>query len=610
MRALKYGELFAGYMGLGMGVQSVLPGETVWVSDFDRGPSQVLAHHLPAAPNYGDITRIKWTPDCPACSAPTVVFWLGIDIPDPWAGDLGPEPIYWCHDCGQQYPLAIRLGDPDADRIPEPVDVMTGGSPCQDLSTAGARRGMTEGTRSNLWVIMREGIAALRPRLVVWENVRGAYSAVAASDLEPCSGCMGDGTEEHALRALGRVLGDLDDLRRDAVWIGLRAADVGDCHSRFRVILTSWLRGELGIFDHIDLGSIEVFGEAAVLPTPLASESDNSTLNAGGNKTLAGTILGVDEVAAARLGVSPGGGLLPTPTAASFEGSAEDYDRRTADNPVIGGPSLGTAIDRLLPTPNTASSSDGQTPEARKARGHGAYLEDLPQLLPTVKATNNENRQDLEQYGLNLGMALLPTPNDFHIGNSETPEEWLERREEVTERTGTRHGPALPVVARSIHDGAPLVQDGDGPQLIRLEPEICTECGDSEPAQGLAVCVMCAELLQHDAPMVDRWGPYAAAVHRWEQIIGREAPEPTIVDENGKHRLNPLLTEWMMGVPEGHITAPEIWTGFTNARGKPASAKQIRDAQLKLCGNGVVPQQAAEAVRRAKRALIAAGVLR
>jgi hypothetical protein len=44
----------------------------------------------------------------------------------------------------------------------------------------------------------------------------------------------------------------------------------------------------------------------------------------------------------------------------------------------------------------------------------------------------------------------------------------------------------------------------------------------------------------------------------------------------------------MMGWPDGWVTDPAIWTGWT-----PGKA---RNAQLKLCGNGVVPQQAAEAV--------------
>ncbi|MEU7254378.1 DNA cytosine methyltransferase [Streptomyces rimosus] len=74
------------------------------------------------------------------------------------------------------------------------------------------------------------------------------------------------------------------------------------------------------------------------------------------------------------------------------------------------------------------------------------------------------------------------------------------------------------------------------------------------------------------------WGPYAAAVERWEAVIGRPAPRP--VDALG--RLNPPLVEWLMGLPAGHVTAVP---GLS------------RTAQLKALGNGVVPQQASAALR-------------
>jgi len=80
------------------------------------------------------------------------------------------------------------------------------------------------------------------------------------------------------------------------------------------------------------------------------------------------------------------------------------------------------------------------------------------------------------------------------------------------------------------------------------------------------------------------WGPYAAAVTRWESVLGRPAPSPVRMDgKGGKARLNPELTEWMMGWPTGWVTDPTI--GLTRAE------------QLKACGNGVVPQQAAAALR-------------
>ena len=180
---MRAGELCAGYGGLALAVEEVFGAETAWFSEFDPAPSKILAHHWPDVPNHGDMTQVDWA--------------------------------------------AI-----------EKVDIISGGTPCQDLSNAGRRKGMTEGTRSNLWGHMREAIATIQPQYVAWENVRGAYSAKADSDLEQCPRCMGDtGDGRAVLRALGRVLGDLSDLGFDAEWRGLRAADVGACHARFRVFV-------------------------------------------------------------------------------------------------------------------------------------------------------------------------------------------------------------------------------------------------------------------------------------------------------------------------------------------------------------------------------------
>ena len=99
---------------------------------------------------------------------------------------------------------------------------------------------MTEGTRSNLWVNMREAIATIQPRLVVWENVQGALSAAAysSSDMEPGQGFLGGGGGH--LRALGRVLGDLAEIGYDARWATLRASEVGAPHHRARVFLIAY----------------------------------------------------------------------------------------------------------------------------------------------------------------------------------------------------------------------------------------------------------------------------------------------------------------------------------------------------------------------------------
>ena len=65
--------------------------------------------------------------------------------------------------------------------------------------------------------------------------------------------------------------------------------------------------------------------------------------------------------------------------------------------------------------------------------------------------------------------------------------------------------------------------------------------------------------------------------------MGRMAPAPTKPDgKGGNHRLSARFVEWMMGLPAGHVTDPTI--GLT------------RNQQLKVLGNGVVPQQAALAL--------------
>ncbi len=113
---------------------------------------------------------------------------------------------------------------------------------CQDLSAAGKRAGMTDGTRSNLWVNMRHAIEIIKPKYVVWENVQGALSAKATSlsDMEQETGFMGGGGSGH-LRALGRVCGDLAEIGYDARWTTLRASDIGAPHHRSRVFLLATL---------------------------------------------------------------------------------------------------------------------------------------------------------------------------------------------------------------------------------------------------------------------------------------------------------------------------------------------------------------------------------
>ena len=106
-----------------------------------------------------------------------------------WASEVEPYPIAVTR---THLPLMQHLGsvtDIDGGLI-EPVDVITFGSPCQDLSIAGRRAGL-EGKRSGLLMEavriireMRQATGGLFPRFAIWENVSGALSSNGGKDFE------------------------------------------------------------------------------------------------------------------------------------------------------------------------------------------------------------------------------------------------------------------------------------------------------------------------------------------------------------------------------------------------------------------------------------------
>lgn len=140
-----------------MGVQSVLGGSVAWHVEYDRDPSRILAHHWPDVPNHGDVKHTDWA-------------------------------------------------------SVEPVDILTAGYPCQPFSHAGKRKGADD--PRHLWPDVARAIGALRPSLVVLENVRG-----------------------HVSLGLADVLADLSGLGYDATWGVVRAADAGAPHGRARIFI-------------------------------------------------------------------------------------------------------------------------------------------------------------------------------------------------------------------------------------------------------------------------------------------------------------------------------------------------------------------------------------
>ena len=119
-----------------------------------------------------------------------------------WASEIEPYPIRVTK---QRFPGMKHLGsvtEVKGDQV-EPVDIITFGSPCQDLSVAGKQKGIHDGERSNLFfeairIIkeMRNGTSNQYPRFAVWENVPGAFSSNRGADFQAVLQALCDVCEE------------------------------------------------------------------------------------------------------------------------------------------------------------------------------------------------------------------------------------------------------------------------------------------------------------------------------------------------------------------------------------------------------------------------------
>ena len=170
-------DLFSGIGGFSLGLERTGGFETVAFCEIEPFPRKVLAKHWPKVPCYHDVTELT--------------------------GEI----------------LA---------RDGIAVDVITGGFPCQDISTAGKQAGMGAGTRSGLWSEIVRLIGELRPRYVIVENV----AALLAGPSEQRGGWF------------GRVLGDLAECGYDAEWENIPASAVGAPHRRERVWVVAYCQEE------------------------------------------------------------------------------------------------------------------------------------------------------------------------------------------------------------------------------------------------------------------------------------------------------------------------------------------------------------------------------
>lgn len=216
------GSLFSGAGGLDLAVEQVFNGTVQWHSEIQPAANAVLNKHWSGVPNLGDITEINWS-------------------------------------------------------HVQPVDVLCGGFPCQDVSSAASSRraGMKPGNRSGLWSHMAHAIDQLKPNTVIIENVRGLLSAKSHRNLEPHHTTLGEtgpADRDAVLRAAGAVLGDLADIGFHAWWATTTADNVGGPHRRERVFIVAQRAGtQTPQIQQIDRPHLDE-EHLTLLPTPSASD--------------------------------------------------------------------------------------------------------------------------------------------------------------------------------------------------------------------------------------------------------------------------------------------------------------------------------------------------
>lgn len=452
-----------------MGVAAVLDAELAWVCEYeppterDPNPSQagarLLAHRFPQVPNHGDLTAVDWS------------------------------------------------------RV-EPVDVLTAGFPCQDVSSAGLRAGLRDGNRSGLWMHIAGIIDRLRPQLVVLENVRGLITARGAPPTDELLAAWAardkyarvlllidaksnraykrgqrnrvqrlqrdevrvlglhrqamaavDRADARIVRAIGAVLGDLADLGFDANWCLLPASSVGAPHRRERIFIVA---------------------------RPTAdTQGERRNTWAAGHETSRRDWLG-------RPNDRRGGEPAPDTSG----------KRRGEGRPEPAG---------QLGGPDAAVGGDADC----RCCGYGLTEYDLTGFCPRC-----------------VDAECSPAADTARLSDTNQP---------------GSSGRPLPFSAEPGAGGG----DRRRPDAARTD----------ELGRG-------TQLLE--------WGAYRPAIERWERILGRPAPAPTVLGRRGGRQLSPHFVEWLQGLPEGWVTdVPGL----------------SRNQQLKLLGNGVVPLQCEAALR-------------
>lgn len=247
-----YGELCSGVGGLSMAIEEIFDAKPAWHCEFDDAPRKVLEARWPDVPLYRDVKALDW------------------------------------------------------EAMPR-VDIMGGGYPCQPFSLSGSRLG--EDDPRHLWPFIAEGVGALQPKYVYFENVYG-----------------------HLSKGLSQVLLDLNTLGYKVAWGVQRASDVGAPHERKRLFI---------------MGKYEPFAEhhnGLIIPIERDMKMPQAGVAIRGRFTQSSPLESAFDKAT----------NLPTPLANSHTGAGHQGR--------AGGRNLQTVVTDLLPTPTTQDGANNAGP--------------------------------------------------------------------------------------------------------------------------------------------------------------------------------------------------------------------------------------------------------
>lgn len=182
MQKLKVLDLFSGIGGFSLGLESTGGFETVAFCEIDKPCQRILRKHWADASIFDDVTVLK-------------------------AGNL--------IDSGRKF--LIFEDNFCSHTVVTDVDVICGGFPCQDISTANVTGQGLEGERSGLWKEFKRLIKEIKPRYAIIENVANLRN-----------------------KGLTTVLQDLRKIGYDAEWHIIPASALGGYHRRERLWIIAY----------------------------------------------------------------------------------------------------------------------------------------------------------------------------------------------------------------------------------------------------------------------------------------------------------------------------------------------------------------------------------